>query len=63
MVKSMAANIEIEAKVLIKKEEYETFLKHFKDKITEQYEQTNYYIDTKDFKLKQLGIGLRIRNV
>lgn len=59
----MAANIEIEAKVLIKEEEYHNFLKLFNDKITKQYEQTNYYIDTEDFKLKQLGIGLRIRCV
>jgi len=57
----MAANIEIEAKVLISKEDYNTVVEHFKSEVTSEFDQTNYYIDSTDFKLKQLGIGLRIR--
>lgn len=57
----MAANIEIEAKVLISSEDYKKVLKHFKKEIDKEYEQVNYYIDSKNFDLKQQGIGLRIR--
>ena len=57
----MAANIEIEAKVLISEKDYYNIVERFEDKIIKEYEQVNYYIDTNDFKLKKLGIGLRIR--
>src|SRR5574344_282397 len=57
----MVANIEIEAKVLISKEDYNTVVEHFRSEVTSEFDQTNYYIDSTDFKLKQLGIGLRIR--
>ncbi len=59
----MAASIEIESKALISEENYSKIIKYFKSEITREYDQTNHYIDTKDFALKQLGIGLRIRNV
>ena len=59
----MAANIEIEAKALITEKEYLKIIKHFEDETSKEFDQTNHYIDTKDFALKQLGIGLRIRNV
>lgn len=57
----MAANIEIEAKVLITPEEYLKITEFYESDIVKEFEQVNYYIDTKDFSLKQLGIGLRIR--
>lgn len=57
----MAANIEIEAKVLITKEDYEKIIHKYEDEIAKEYDQTNYYIDTPSFSLKKEGIGLRIR--
>ncbi|HKL73210.1 MAG TPA: CYTH domain-containing protein [Candidatus Onthovivens sp.] len=57
----MATNIEIEAKVLIKENEYKNILNYYKTKILKKYEQINYYIDTPSLQLKHLGIGLRIR--
>jgi len=57
----MAANIEIEAKVLISQSDYEKAIVYYKDRIEKQYEQTNYYIDSDSFMLKNQGIGLRIR--
>ena len=59
----MAASIEIESKALISEANYSKIVKHFESEITKEYDQTNHYIDTKDFTLKQMGIGLRIRNV
>jgi glutathione S-transferase len=57
----MAANIEIEAKVLISLTDYQKMVKTYEANFSKEYDQYNYYIDTKDFKLKALGIGLRIR--
>lgn len=57
----MATNIEIEAKVLITKDEYKRVLAHYIDSKFRKFEQDNYYIDTKNFTLKKLGIGLRVR--
>ena len=48
----MAANIEIEAKVLISEKDYYNIVERFEDKIIKEYEQVNYYIDTNDFMLK-----------
>jgi len=55
----MSNAIEIEAKALIKKEEYEKLLKLFDS--TDSYCQTNYYIDNDESLLKKEGIALRIR--
>ena len=57
----MATNIEIEAKVLITKPEYEKIVKKYKGEEAKEFDQINYYIDTKNFDLKKVGIGLRIR--
>jgi len=57
----MATNIEIEAKCLISKDEYQKVIKFFKADKYKKTKQINYYIDTDDFKLKKVGIGLRIR--
>lgn len=57
----MATNIEIEAKVLITKDEYDKLMSIYEDKATDEFDQTNYYIESKDFDLKKLGVGLRIR--
>ena len=57
----MANNIEIEAKVLIDEKSYQKVKEHYKKYVTSQYTQTNYYIDTTDFELRNKGIGLRIR--
>ena len=55
-------NIEIEAKVLVSKEDYEKLLDSFpidKPAIV----QTNYYLDSNDRILKKYGMILRIRHV
>lgn len=57
----MATNIEIEAKVLINKEEYNRIVKKLQKNILKDKIQVNYYIDTKDYVLKKAGIGLRVR--
>jgi uncharacterized protein YjbK len=57
----MATNIEIEAKVLIEKDGFETIKKLYEDYANSAYIQTNYYIDTPDFLLRKNGVGLRIR--
>ena len=57
----MATNIEIEAKVLINKDEYNRIVRKLQKNILKDKVQVNYYIDTKDFQLKNAGIGLRVR--
>lgn len=57
----MATNIEIEAKVLITKDEYDKLMSLYEDKTTDEFDQTNYYIESKDFGLRKLGVSLRIR--
>lgn len=57
----MANNIEIEAKVLIDEQSYKVVKNHCKDHISDFYTQTNYYIDTPKFDLRNNGIGLRVR--
>ncbi len=54
-------NIEIEAKMLLSKTDYDTLVKelHFSE---EKIKQTNYYFDSKDQVLKKYGMILRIRN-
>ncbi len=45
----MATNIEIEAKVLITEEEYERLVKSLSKNVVAEYDQINYYIESKDF--------------
>lgn len=55
----MSNAIEIEAKVLLSKEDYQTLIKKFPH--ATRYVQTNYYIDSDDRLLLKEGIALRIR--
>ncbi len=57
----MATNIEIEAKVLITKEDYDKLMKVYGSQKVDEFDQTNYYIESKNLDLKRLGVGLRIR--
>lgn len=56
-----SSNIEIEAKVLLLKDEYNKIIDTLNLKRYRKFSQTNYYIDTKDGYLKKNGIALRIR--
>ena len=55
----MSNTIEIEAKALVKQDEYRKLAKLYHG--SPRYEQTNYYIDTEDRYLAKEGIALRIR--
>lgn len=57
----MAQELEIEFKNVLTKEQYENLLTKFE--VTDEMiiRQTNHYFDTKDFHLKELSSGLRIR--
>ena len=57
----MNSNIEIEAKVLLLKEEYDTIIRELQLDKYRKVTQTNHYIDTKDSFLKRNGIALRVR--
>ncbi len=57
----MATNIEIEAKVLISANEYENIVNTYAGKVIAEYDQDNYYIDSDNFDLKNIGVGLRVR--
>lgn len=59
----MATNIEIEAKALIKEEDYNKLIKEFENENSFFFDQTNYYVETKNFDLKKLGVGLRVRSI
>lgn len=55
----MSQELEIEFKTLLEEETYTRLRREFP--LSTCYDQTNYYFDTPDFQLKQLGCGLRIR--
>ena len=55
----MSNAIEIEAKVLLSKDDYQKLVKHFPH--APRYVQTNHYIDSDDRVLLKDGIALRIR--
>ena len=55
----MSNAIEIEAKVLLPKEDYQKIVKLFPN--SPRYVQTNYYIDNDAHGLAKAGIALRIR--
>lgn len=57
----MQSNIEIEAKVLLSKEQYEKLLKYLHLERYKKIEQINHYVDTEDRLLKKNDIALRIR--
>lgn len=57
----MSNNIEIEAKVLLSREDYLNVYSTLKAQIVDSHTQTNYYIDSKDRVLKSNDIALRIR--
>ncbi len=55
----MSNAIEIEAKALVSKEEYERLVVKFSD--YDSFIQKNYYVDSDDMSLRKEGLGLRIR--
>ncbi len=57
----MYSNIEIEAKVLLSKGDYEKVYKSLNMDYSSSYTQVNYYIDSKDSSLKKNDVALRIR--
>lgn len=57
----MSNNIEIEAKVILSRQDYKKVFDTLKTKITDTHTQTNFYIDSKDRVLKKNDIALRIR--
>lgn len=57
----MPTNIEIEAKCLISENNYKKVLDLLESRKTNVVKNTNHYIDTDSFVLKDHGIGLRIR--
>ncbi|WP_101843492.1 CYTH domain-containing protein [Halobacillus sp. Marseille-P3879] len=57
----MTQEIEIEFKNLLTEEEYLNLYNDLSFDSVELIEQTNYYFETDDFKLRQLGAALRIR--
>jgi len=57
----MSTNIEIEAKVLLPKEDFEKVSDFLGADKLRRITQTNHYIDSKDEILREYGFGLRIR--
>ncbi len=55
----MSNAIEIEAKVLLRKQDYEKLVSLFPNE--KGYTQTNYYIDSEERALAKEGIALRVR--
>ena len=55
----MSDIVEIEAKALVSKEDYEKLVSLFKE--NRSYVQINYYIDTKDSDVRKKGLSLRVR--
>ena len=57
----MSNNIEIEAKVILSRQDYKKVFDTLKTRITDTHTQTNFYIDSQDRVLKKNDIALRIR--
>ncbi len=55
----MSNAIEIEAKALVRPEDYKKLLKRFGG--YRKYKQTNYYLDNDKSEMRKEGLGLRIR--
>src|SRR5574344_1500630 len=58
---TMFSNIEIEAKVLLTKSEYDKVYESLNMKPDQTYAQTNFYIDSPERILKDVDVALRIR--
>lgn len=59
----MNNNIEIEAKVILTKEQYQAVIKVLGVDPKSQFIQTNHYIDSDDRDLKKQNLALRIRDL
>ncbi|EAE8347264.1 CYTH domain-containing protein [Listeria monocytogenes] len=59
----MVKELEIEFRNLLTKEEYDTLIESFRVKEDDFFEQTNYYLDTANFGLKEGHSALRIRQL
>ncbi|EED2629399.1 CYTH domain-containing protein [Listeria monocytogenes] len=59
----MVKELEIEFRNLLTKEEYDTLIESFRVKEDDFFEQTNYYLDTANFGLKERHSALRIRQL
>ncbi|HAB0360570.1 TPA_asm: adenylate cyclase [Listeria monocytogenes] len=59
----MVKELEIEFRNLLTKEEYDTLIESFRVKEEDFFEQTNYYLDTANFELKERHSALRIRQL
>ncbi|AQY50550.1 adenylate cyclase [Listeria weihenstephanensis] len=57
----MSKDLEIEFKNMLTEEEYTTLIEEFRLKEDDFFTQTNYYLDTADFQLKDKLAALRIR--
>ena len=57
----MSNNIEIEAKVILSRQDYKKVFDTLKTKITDTHTQTSFYSDSQDRVLKENDIALRIR--
>ena len=51
----MGSNIEIEAKVLVSKDEYNQIIKNLHLDTYYKFKQTNYYIDSDEYDIKNLN--------
>lgn len=54
---------EIEFKNLLSKDEYAKLIQHFKSVPKKQITQTNIYLDTPDFKLKEKNVGYALEHL
>ncbi|MDH4596208.1 CYTH domain-containing protein [Listeria innocua] len=59
----MVKELEIEFRNLLTKEEYDRLIEDFRIKKDDFFEQTNFYLDTADFGLKERNSALRIRKL
>ncbi|MBC1365660.1 CYTH domain-containing protein [Listeria innocua] len=59
----MVKELEIEFRNLLTKEEYDRLIEDFRIKEDDFFEQTNFYLDTVDFGLKERNSALRIRKL
>ncbi len=57
----MSQHLEIEFKTLVTEDDFARLLTHFQITKEQFFTQTNYYYDSRDFKLKEQRMGLRIR--
>lgn len=58
----MVKELEIEFRNLLTKEEYDTLIENFRVKEDDFFEQTNYYLDTANFVLKNVILLFEFAN-